>query len=118
MRSASRSSAAFRRYTTGTGYLITPVVGWMEPPVDYRPDPTEVEECFEVPFEFLIDIGESPARIGDVQGPHAQYYAHSLWPSLYLGRDRRHAGDVYARAVERAQGWPSSRRLKSAPDSG
>ena len=44
------------QYTTGTGYLITPVVGWLEPPITYRPDPTEVEECFEVPFEFLTDI--------------------------------------------------------------
>ena len=43
------------QYTTGTGYLITPVVGWIEPPVAYVPDPTEVEECFEVPFDFVAD---------------------------------------------------------------
>ena len=42
-------------YRTSTGYSVTPVVGWAEPPLDYRPDPREVEDVFEVPLAFLLD---------------------------------------------------------------
>src|SRR6478735_12602338 len=26
-------------YRTGTGFEVTPIVGWAEPPLEYRPDP-------------------------------------------------------------------------------
>ena len=42
-------------YRTSTGYSVTPVVGWTEPPLEYRPDPQEVEAVFEVPLAFLLD---------------------------------------------------------------
>jgi len=63
------------QYTTGTGYLITPIVGWMEPPVSYRPDPTEVEECFEVPLDFLIDIDNHHLETAMYKGRMRSYYA-------------------------------------------
>jgi 8-oxo-dGTP pyrophosphatase MutT (NUDIX family) len=42
-------------YETVTGYRVTPVVGWVEPPVQLRLDPIEVADVFEVPLAFLID---------------------------------------------------------------
>src|SRR5574340_847933 len=42
-------------YRTSTGYCVTPVVGWAEPPLEYRPDPNEVDDVFEVPLAFLLD---------------------------------------------------------------
>ena len=42
-------------YETVTGYRVTPVVGWVEPPFDVVPDPTEVAAVFEVPLAFLLD---------------------------------------------------------------
>jgi len=42
-------------YRTSTGYSVTPVVGWAEPPLEFRPDPREVEAVFEVPLAFLLD---------------------------------------------------------------
>ncbi|MCA1909416.1 MAG: CoA pyrophosphatase [Magnetospirillum sp.] len=42
-------------YVTGTGFIITPVVGVVRPPVVTQPDPFEVAEVFEVPLEFLLD---------------------------------------------------------------
>ena len=42
-------------YETVTGYRVTPVVGWVEPPFVTRPDPVEVSDIFEVPLEFLLD---------------------------------------------------------------
>jgi 8-oxo-dGTP pyrophosphatase MutT (NUDIX family) len=42
-------------YQTGSGYRITPVVGWVEPPFALTPDPIEVADIFEVPLAFLLD---------------------------------------------------------------
>lgn len=42
-------------YTTRTGYRVTPVVGWLKPPVELAPDSFEVAEVFEVPLAFLLD---------------------------------------------------------------
>jgi len=42
-------------YCTVTGYRVTPVVGWVEPPVALHPDPLEVASIFEVPLDFLLD---------------------------------------------------------------
>ena len=42
-------------YETVTGYRVTPVVGWVEPPFAITPDPVEVADVFEVPLAFLMD---------------------------------------------------------------
>jgi 8-oxo-dGTP pyrophosphatase MutT (NUDIX family) len=42
-------------YETVTGYRVTPVVGWIEPPFELKPDPIEVADVFEVPLAFLLD---------------------------------------------------------------
>jgi 8-oxo-dGTP pyrophosphatase MutT (NUDIX family) len=42
-------------YDTVTGYRVTPIVGWVEPPFDVKPDPVEVADVFEVPLAFLLD---------------------------------------------------------------
>lgn len=66
---------AIPNYSTGTGYLITPVVGWIDAPLDYRPDPTEVAECFEVPFSFLIDEKNHRLESAMYKGRMRSYYA-------------------------------------------
>lgn len=42
-------------YETVTGYRVTPVVGWVEPPFPVIPDPIEVADVFEVPLAFLLE---------------------------------------------------------------
>jgi len=42
-------------YETVTGYRVTPVVGWVEPPFTLTTDPIEVAEAFEVPLAFVLD---------------------------------------------------------------
>ncbi|WP_029415697.1 CoA pyrophosphatase [Brevundimonas bacteroides] len=42
-------------YETGTGYLVTPVVGWLEASPVLTPSPDEVAEVFEVPWDVLMD---------------------------------------------------------------
>lgn len=44
-----------RHYDTITGFRIHPIVGWIEPPVAYAPDPFEVAEVFEVPLSFMLE---------------------------------------------------------------
>ena len=45
------------QYETVTGYRVTPVVGWIEPPFDVHPDPLEVADVFEVPLAFVLEPG-------------------------------------------------------------
>jgi 8-oxo-dGTP pyrophosphatase MutT (NUDIX family) len=42
-------------YETVSGYRVTPIVGWVEPPFALTPDPVEVADVFEVPLAFLLD---------------------------------------------------------------
>jgi 8-oxo-dGTP pyrophosphatase MutT (NUDIX family) len=42
-------------YHTSTGYRVRPIVGWVDPPLAYSPDPYEVADVFEVPLQFLLD---------------------------------------------------------------
>lgn len=40
----------------GLGYSVTPVVGFIDPGAELRACPREVDEIFEIPFEFAIDL--------------------------------------------------------------
>jgi len=42
-------------YATGTGFLVTPVVGLVSPGFTLALDTFEVAEAFEVPLDFLLD---------------------------------------------------------------
>ncbi|MED5618618.1 CoA pyrophosphatase [Ideonella sp. BN130291] len=42
-------------YTTGTGFIVTPVIGLVQPDRALQPDPFEVAEVFEVPLAFLMN---------------------------------------------------------------
>ena len=63
------------QYHTGTGYCVTPVVGWAEPPLIYRPDPHEVADVFEVPLAFLLDAGNHRHESAFHKGRMRKYWA-------------------------------------------
>jgi 8-oxo-dGTP pyrophosphatase MutT (NUDIX family) len=42
-------------YTTSTGFIVTPVIGLVQPGALLRPDPFEVAEVFEVPLAWLMN---------------------------------------------------------------
>jgi 8-oxo-dGTP pyrophosphatase MutT (NUDIX family) len=42
-------------YHTGTGFLVTPVVGVVPPGLELTPSPSEVEAWFEAPLSLLLD---------------------------------------------------------------
>jgi len=62
-------------YHTSTGFRVTPVVGWAEPPLDFRPDPREVAEVFEVPLEFLLDAANHRYESAFYRGRMRHYWA-------------------------------------------
>jgi 8-oxo-dGTP pyrophosphatase MutT (NUDIX family) len=64
-------------YVTGTGYVITPVLGLLPPGLTYVGSPHEVEEVFEFPFSVLLDP-EAPRRQKQhVRGVWREYW---VWP--------------------------------------
>lgn len=62
-------------YRTSTGFSVTPVVGWAEPPLAYRPDPHEVADVFEVPLAFLLDTANHRYESAFYRGRMRHYWA-------------------------------------------
>jgi 8-oxo-dGTP pyrophosphatase MutT (NUDIX family) len=50
-------------YETVTGYRVTPIVGWIEPPFALTPDPVEVADVFEVPARIPARAAEPAAAL-------------------------------------------------------
>jgi 8-oxo-dGTP pyrophosphatase MutT (NUDIX family) len=50
-------------YVTGTGFIVTPVVGLVEPDHVLALDAYEVAETFEVPLSFLMDPANHQRRV-------------------------------------------------------
>jgi len=62
-------------YETVTGYRVTPVVGWVEPPFDVTPDPVEVADVFEVPLSFLLEPVNQQRHFRMIGDRRRDYYA-------------------------------------------
>jgi 8-oxo-dGTP pyrophosphatase MutT (NUDIX family) len=62
-------------YDIPTGFRVTPVVGWIEPPVRFDPDPFEVAEVFEVPLGHFLDPSNHQRHSDVVNGRRRNYYA-------------------------------------------
>ena len=85
---------------THSGYMITPVVGFIREGFELAPNPDEVADIFETPFGFLMDPANHEQRVHEFDdGQTRQYYAmthddrfiwgvtarilHSLYERLY-----------------------------------
>lgn len=62
-------------YLSGTGFLVTPVVGLVTPDVPIVPNPQEVAAVFEVPLAFLMDEGRYELHAREWRGRQRHYYA-------------------------------------------
>jgi 8-oxo-dGTP pyrophosphatase MutT (NUDIX family) len=60
-------------YDIPTGFRVTPVVGWVEPPFELKPDPFEVADVFEVPLHFFLDPANH-RRHSDVREGRTRHY--------------------------------------------
>lgn len=61
-------------YQTVTGFLVTPVVAFVEPGFTLTPDGSEVAEVFEVPLDFVLDAGNHTRGSRLVDGHERQFY--------------------------------------------
>jgi len=64
-------------YLVGTGYRITPVVGLVTPPANFRRDAREVEEIFEVPLSFVLSPDNYRREAVEIEGQSRRFYVLS-----------------------------------------
>jgi 8-oxo-dGTP pyrophosphatase MutT (NUDIX family) len=69
-------------YRTGTGYLITPVVGVVPAGLVLSPSPDEVDEVFHVPLAHVLDPASHERHSGIWQGETRHY-----WIIRHQGRE-------------------------------
>ena len=62
-------------YEIPSGFRITPVVGWIEPPFVLKPDPHEVAAVFEAPLGHFLDARNYQRREYRFRGRHRHYLA-------------------------------------------
>jgi 8-oxo-dGTP pyrophosphatase MutT (NUDIX family) len=72
-------------YRTRTGYVVTPVIGLLTPPLALTPDPHEVAEIFEVPLAFLLDERNRQRRTREFQGQTVGYYVFEYQDRVIWG---------------------------------
>lgn len=64
-------------HLTGTGFRVTPVVAFLDPPLTLTPDPGEVAEIFEMPLATLLDPAAPQRRSTEWRGRMRDYW---VWP--------------------------------------
>ena len=62
-------------YDMPSGFRISPVIGWIEPPFTLKLDPVEVESAFEVPLSYLLDPANHQYRRYEFNGRSRDYLA-------------------------------------------
>ena len=70
-------------YESGTGFLITPVVGWIAAPPMLRPSPDEVADVFETPWDFLMDVANHRRDHLEMNGVRRFFWAMP-WNERYI----------------------------------
>ncbi len=71
-------------HVTGTGFVVTPVVGFVSSRFEPVPDPQEVREVFEVPLQYVLDPGnyalKEKERFGTrFRSYELHYSGHLIW---------------------------------------
>ena len=81
---------AMPTYTTGTGFIVTPVVAVVRPGFDVKADPFEVAEVFETPLAFLMNPANHRRHAIEVAGVRREFLSIP-WDGLdEQGRPRRY----------------------------
>lgn len=71
-------------YETVTGYQITPVVGFVRPGFDVRPNAAEVADVFETPFAWLMDPANTERRHHDRADGVRRYFYAMPWEDRFI----------------------------------
>lgn len=73
----------FDAYETVTGFSVTPFVGIVRPGFSLRPDPGEVADVFETPYDFLMNPANHQRQSREWQGVRRYFYAMP-WQERYI----------------------------------
>jgi 8-oxo-dGTP pyrophosphatase MutT (NUDIX family) len=71
-------------YETVTGFMVTPVVGWLTEPPEVTPSPDEVAEVFEVPWDFLMDPANHRRDFYDPESGPRRWFWAMPWRERYI----------------------------------
>lgn len=75
-------------YRTVTGFEVTPVVAWVQPPEVLQADPHEVQEIFEVPLSFLMNPAHHRRHQVLVQDRSRQFLSMPWQGRAHSGHER------------------------------
>ena len=75
-------------YTTVTNYVVTPVVGLVQPDFELRLDTFEVAEAFEVPLRFLMTPAHHRRHYFEMLG-HRRQFISMPWQGRAQGGEPR-----------------------------
>jgi len=87
-------------YETVTGYLVTPVVGFVRPGFRLTLDTFEVANAFEVPLDFLLDPRNHQVHSRRRNGEERRYYAIEYRERYIWGATAGMLMDLYRRIAE------------------
>lgn len=73
-----RVVGAAEPFVTGSGFLLTPVLGLVPHDLPIRPDPREVADWFEAPLRHVLDPANHVAKTGLFRG-HERAYTQIDW---------------------------------------
>ena len=76
-------------HETVTGFLVTPVVGWIETAFDVIPEPGEVAEAFRVPLAHVTDASQFTVQSRRWRGTRRHYYTVPFGPYYIWGATAR-----------------------------
>jgi 8-oxo-dGTP pyrophosphatase MutT (NUDIX family) len=77
-------------YTTGTGFIVTPVVALVRPGFELQADPFEVAEVFEVPLAFLMNPAHHRRHAVEIGGVRREFLSMPWQGFDSEGRPRRY----------------------------
>lgn len=71
-------------YETVTGFLVTPVVGWLAEPPSVTASPDEVAEVFEAPWDFLMDPANHRRESYELEGQPRRWFWAMPYEERYI----------------------------------
>lgn len=84
-------------YLTGTGYIVSPVVGVVGSGFVARPEPGEVAEIFDVPLDFLMNPANHQTHRRDIGGRSRTFVAMSFGDRYIWGATAGMLKNLYER---------------------
>ncbi len=76
--------AILPEHLVGSGFRVTPVIAFLQPPFDLTPDPSEVQEVFELPLSVVMDPLAPERKCAEFRGREREFWVwpherHTIW---------------------------------------